>query len=1794
MGVKELRRYEVSIWSMYDDFITIIENSDSKSKGGIQQPILILNTDGTQTFNFTVPMYFNVNGKKYINPSWYNFNNKELLVNTKKIKVILNKKTDEEEIYEFAIEKITQRHSNDELYCDVECTGLAFYELGKIGYKISLSSNTFYEDDLNWFNQTEDSQGNILVPNQPIANIQYWLNQFLVPYSSQHGGASNDIENDYSIQLDNNTVITLNEEPDEKYKGVWYYAIQMNWDSFPNPSVFNKNVHRIYEEQYYDGDTVNIVEKARMVDLEESNIYNLTQNIAEIFTVYCKYVYTHDEDYKIIGRTIVFYNNFLDENELSITYKSHTQSISKEIDSADLVTKMYVRSTDDDENTTIIDAEQNDMCEDYLLDFDYLYSINNMNEEAYEYLDTYKEKIKDLNIKLRTLSERIISIQNQIPEVRAKKDTAESAMQLDQENINNSNNLLNALTGGTGELQVTDSNPDYCVLLKQEGAGDNYYYARISKKGVKANTIKAYRSLQSGATPGNRLAEQINTFIPVYDEYNNVIQIKNIYCDEQLVRKVCYLTYTYQPSLYYDNITKVWIQRLNKDRDEAEEAALKLTSLESTLQQLLEQQADLLQEKKEENDYFSRIAGTAIREGYWQPENYNDYGSRFTCSYNLSSLKTVGNTNYDTCLWDSDLFDGEQDISYKVGINETITYYPCINLTSIWNQIRYNLDRLSFMFYDTNSSSNYEYTKLRTLPFGSEAMLVFIKNNSDNIFPALLLTGTKAFTNDSITYMMTEGNGRIGILYTTISGNEIIYNISPSINVTPSMWVNLNNTYEVVYPRIRIESMYMKDDSNSLSLKYNNTSIEKYTDYYLTTRADESEHIEYTENADTIRPLVNSYYITLKPETIIRGGAKTILEILFTVSNAASSIYNDAREILKENSKPRVSYTLAIDIFKDKFIKQPSHYLSRIIRINDYELKFENIRGYVSGVTLNLDKPWEDQIEIKNYKTKYEDLFATIVAQTEEMKRTAYIANSFSSAFNSDGSLREDMLQSVFNRVDLNYAFNNGRLTINEVNGIWGISDSGVVAFRGGGIFTATQKDNSNNWVWNTGITPEGINANLLTGGQVDTNKVNIFAGDNIRFQLNGEGLFGYKSFLHDFDIFYDEDYDGTNVSRQSIINRINSNGGIDEAQFVRFNENGLFLIAKEGALVLNESKNDYIVITRTYEDENHITRSRLDSEDELKRVAITWDGLTLKNLRGEQVFFADADTGDLKIKGSVFADAFYVITEENDNEISYDIATFINNTSLVELQNRLKNNYDIGARIKAYINVAAGALGGQYIKALNDANQQYTTGIFYPNNPHIGDIFYNTSNGNTYVYMANINGTPRWEQWQVASNNASMKLDSNKGTIDFNSSGAIKFNSSSTISFATLNTTTPTLTSSVLTIGSTGITLGTSKNVTINGGEISITSQGKLSLSSGGTFTAVGSSFWLGAVNYATFSAYSAATQKTLSFIHGYLGNDNKYHLELGSDNLRILSNGSLTLESGGSITINNDGNANGKITLMNGNNTALELSKDGITMISSATLKIDTANFKLRPDLTFSNTNDSYNNVFFYVGDTFNANNTSPSHFIKYSYAKGLQIKTTNFFLDPTATGTNTVWSIGNTSSANNSYIKYVGNGSLDIHGMLTIGGTNNSNGKIIMRNSSNNVTGEWNNNFLSIINNNSQLILNGEILLYERGSLRGGIQLGDLLNKYDILMRYYDISGPARYIGIDYQGSIVFNSSYITVCNTDTGDYHLGVTGDFNGLYFINGICAGFTYDISGGGDIFSDPVDPIVPESPELDL
>ena len=110
---KEIRSYEVSLWTLQDEFITVLKWSDAEQIGRIEKPKMTLNVDGTEKFEFSIPMYYRIEGVLVENPNWYTVHNldlyngkesKNLMTSMRKIKVIFNKDISElKQVFEFVI-----------------------------------------------------------------------------------------------------------------------------------------------------------------------------------------------------------------------------------------------------------------------------------------------------------------------------------------------------------------------------------------------------------------------------------------------------------------------------------------------------------------------------------------------------------------------------------------------------------------------------------------------------------------------------------------------------------------------------------------------------------------------------------------------------------------------------------------------------------------------------------------------------------------------------------------------------------------------------------------------------------------------------------------------------------------------------------------------------------------------------------------------------------------------------------------------------------------------------------------------------------------------------------------------------------------------------------------------------------------------------------------------------------------------------------------------------------------------------------------------------------------------------------------------------------------------------------------------------------------------------------------------------------------------------------------------------------------------------------------------------------
>jgi len=172
----------------------------------------------------------------------------------------------------------------------------------------------------------------------------------------------------------------------------------MNWASYEGGQT--RDPEKVYEDEYVSSWKIDdasgilvpaaveaLKEKLRIVEIKESNIYNITQKIAEAFGVFCRYEYGYDANYHIISRTVVYYNNFIEEDKghMDLTYPYHTSEITREMDSTELVTKLFVRPIDAEYGASnelgINDVEANKSREDYILNFDYLHKFNIITDE---------------------------------------------------------------------------------------------------------------------------------------------------------------------------------------------------------------------------------------------------------------------------------------------------------------------------------------------------------------------------------------------------------------------------------------------------------------------------------------------------------------------------------------------------------------------------------------------------------------------------------------------------------------------------------------------------------------------------------------------------------------------------------------------------------------------------------------------------------------------------------------------------------------------------------------------------------------------------------------------------------------------------------------------------------------------------------------------------------------------------------------------------------------------------------------------------------------------------------------------------------------------------------------------------------------------------------------------------------------------------------------------------------------------------------------------------------------------
>lgn len=262
--------------------------------------------------------------------------------------------------------------------------------------------------------------------------------------------------------------------------------------------------------------------------------------------------------------------------------------------------------------------------------------------------------------------------------------------------------------------------------------------------------------------------------------------------------------------------------------------------------------------------------------------------------------------------------------------------------------------------------------------------------------------------------------------------------------------------------------------------------------------------------------------------------------------------YLDALATAYTSSRPKITYT--IDVFEmskiegyenyyfnvgDKtFVEDPEFFGYKDIQVGKVSYRTPRQEEVViSEISEGIDDPTKNTIKVQNYKTQFDDLFQRIAATTEQLQYTTGRYERTTKALEADGSLSHQLLQDAVTQNGLTIAQAGTQSVSMDERGVITIDQKNPakqIRMIGGGLFVT--KDGGE--TWRTGVTGDGINADVITTGQLNAGEINIATGKVPTHRWDKKGITAYET--------------SYNTDTGTITSSNNAN-------FVRFDEFGIY-----------------------------------------------------------------------------------------------------------------------------------------------------------------------------------------------------------------------------------------------------------------------------------------------------------------------------------------------------------------------------------------------------------------------------------------------------------------------------------------------------------------------------------------------------------------------------------------------------------------------------------------------------------
>ena len=987
---------------------------------------------------------------------------------------------------------------------------------------------------------TIDEEGNYkyLYVDEPICNSITTLQEHYNP-AGWHWEVQSLYKNDPSqtslttILYEEPTINVYNEVYPNQYKAFSYQKIIGEPDSTKELKPYP-----IKEQNYGRFQYVTDIKK-RLIKAERSNIFSIIQTLCETFEVWAYFEYQYDAKGRIIDRKILFKTEAInDDIKFDFSYGKNLLSCSRNIDSNELITKLTIPDTDSsldsDRVLSIKQASANPTGENYLYNFEYFYNLGILtrgedNDDSDEFkINLHNGTLKNCNNAINRVQKTLVPLYDRKSSLEADLEVQQASYTAIIENIQSIQDKIDAIPANEREISswsqdITQYN--YIGELKTVSTttinGETKYYIDFGRNDILYNKNISVIACQFDANNNLIDGEQISisSYIPRYytSEFWNVgtttydrdftlfnssngkpdygddeslNYIKGFYFNNP-IRSYIRVKYKYAPLAYYYTLMRQYYNKLvslHKDieklKNDIQDIKNKIFVYELNLSNLLLNKNRIILE-------FEKKYKNFIREGYWEPSNYQSQINSKTLDTNNPTSKFEGLITITTKLSDLNLNDSLHNYSYYINLNVSA------------NNI--DIDSISM------TTANPEQQTINTqLPrYRGNDYEVFLSNNNNvilGISPNLIDSyNTHNYNNNyyKSTVSYSTGGENISNEYNWIHFDE---QNSPN---TQEKYIYLTNDNILTDENLKVYGDSINND-NLLEWNVDYTYLFDYAGYDsqghripLDEQSSYSEDIHYDYIIKII--LKNTNKVNSYSKYIVTYNEETTLQFL----------YNDAVKTSQKYSVPQITYSVSVlDLSSLEGYENYEPILGQKVPIYDSEMGLFGYEGIITSISKVLEKPEETNIEIATYQSRFEDIFQKLTSTMTEVKYNESELLNAANAITEFGTVKEQVFQKSLdtNNFQIQLGTNND-ITIDKKTGITLVDEDNYSAVKiiGNGIFL-TEDYRGNNSEWKTGITGNGINANALTAGNIDTKNINIWNASEgqIRFIWNEQGLFAF------------------------------------------------------------------------------------------------------------------------------------------------------------------------------------------------------------------------------------------------------------------------------------------------------------------------------------------------------------------------------------------------------------------------------------------------------------------------------------------------------------------------------------------------------------------------------------------------------------------------------------------------------------------------------------------------------------